>query len=892
MIVGMDFGTTNSGLAAYDGQRLQLLPIDPANANPRVARTALYLTNDQSLTIGRAAVDTYFTHNLGRPVRMERAWVGEISVAWADQFRWIRDVYVWVDALAPGRLFLSIKTGLRELDYVGTVVGRYFYPLEDLIALYLHAVKLKGERLLGRELHEIVLGRPVHFALDPEQDAMAEGRLVNAALRAGYERVYLEFEPVAAAFHYERTLERAQNVLVFDFGGGTLDFTVMRLGSPHGRQVLAVGGIPVAGDTFDQKLVRAKLPRHFGEGGVYGPRGREQPVPEWIYESFANWQTIITLQTPEHMAMLREIARTAREPRKLEALISMVSSHYGLKMFDTVELAKRMLSRRDEALIRLAGPRFDVSQPVTRGEFENILHDDVQNVDRALDEVLRTSGLAPEQIDAVIRTGGSSQIPVFQRLLDRKFGADKVRSIDIFSSVASGLGIIAHGIETGEVEARSFSREQVQAGEGLPATGLGARVPQVDLNLVLKRLAAEEEAPEQATASGGPGNPAAGGVGAGRPTPGSAGAARPTTGSAGAPANAPGRPGARGDAAPSPTVSLAIHTRDGRVIVADMARSALAAGHEIALPAGGGPTPGAGKAAEGADGAAEAAGAVAAAPDDTPRRVLAVDPGDHVLVVTSRFRFLLVSWRQLRSYGEQGVSLAAVEHLPPEEKFAALARWERLREFSRLLLISSKGFARWYRLEPLRAAIEGPNPFQLDHPVPGVPVDILGAGDGYELIAVDEAGHALRTPVSAISVQGSRVINVTGRERVRLGLAAGDGRDILLLTGDGYGKRIPSGLIPAAEKPNSRGKGWLARRVVADACTLPGTAAAGRAGFPPAPLAAPQPTPATGGVWVATSRRLAPLNLAQLAAAEDPSLRTQRLVKLAAGEEAGALLEL
>jgi hypothetical protein len=161
----------------------------------------------------------------------------------------------------------------------------------------------------------------------------------------------------------------------------------------------------------------------------------------------------------------------------------------------------------------------------------------------------------------------------------------------------------------------------------------------------------------------------------------------------------------------------------------------------------------------------------------------------------------------------------------------------------------------------------------LDHPAPGVPVDILGAGDGDDLVVIDEAGHALRTPVSAISVQGSRVMNVTGRERVRLGLATDDCREILLLTGDGYGKRIPSGLIPVAEKPNSRGRGWLARRVVADACTLPATAAA-------------------GSVWIATSSRLAPFNLAQLAVEETPSLRAQRLLRLAAGEGAGALLEL
>jgi len=160
MIIGMDFGTTNSGMAVYDGQRVQLLDIDPTNTNSKVARTALYLTNDQNVFVGREAVDRYFEHNLGRPVKMERVWVGEIEVTVSDM-TWVQDVYIWIDALSPGRLFLSIKSGLADADYLGTVIDPYFYTLEDLIALYMSVARARAEKLLDQELRRVVLGRPV-----------------------------------------------------------------------------------------------------------------------------------------------------------------------------------------------------------------------------------------------------------------------------------------------------------------------------------------------------------------------------------------------------------------------------------------------------------------------------------------------------------------------------------------------------------------------------------------------------------------------------------------------------------------------------------------------------------------------------------------------------------
>jgi hypothetical chaperone protein len=493
MIIGMDFGTTNSGIASYDGQHLRLIPIDGS----QIARTALYITNDRQFYIGRKAIDTYFEQNLNRPVSIKRVWVGEISLTYAELPQFMVDVYIDKDVLAPGRLFVSFKTALSMMNYVGTVVGSHFYYIEDIVALYLYMAKQRAEAALGHEVKRIALGRPVRFAFDPKDDALARERLVRAAFHAGYEEVYLQYEPIAAAAHYESTIDREQIVLVFDFGGGTLDISVLRVGDPKHREVLATGGVPIAGDVFDSKLSRARLPKHFGEGSSYRAEGQRLPVPSSFYEAFSNWQEMLTLQRPDLFQQIERIEQTAQRPHQLRALRSLVSSSYGLKMFDIVEAAKRQLSTGERAAIHLQGQGFDVIEPVTRGEFEAIIGPDVRTIEDYLDNLLRDAGIRPDDIDVVIRTGGSSQIPAFVRMLESRFGADKVRSLDTFSSVTSGLGIIAHRIEQGEIEAQVY-----RASDFPPEERSATSVPSVEFEVLKKYVALTEGRAENAEGVG------------------------------------------------------------------------------------------------------------------------------------------------------------------------------------------------------------------------------------------------------------------------------------------------------------------------------------------------------------------------------------------------------
>lgn len=453
MIIGMDFGTTNSGIAHYDGKNLSFVPID---GDLTVARTALYITNERQIYLGRNAIDTYFEQNLDRPVRLEMVRVGEITLEFAELPKFYVDVHVEKDVLAPGRLFTSFKMGLPSLDTLGTVVGQHFYMLEDIVGTYLYITRRRAEQFYGQEIKRIVLGRPVRYSVKPKDDLVAWQRMLRSAFRAGYEEVYFQYEPIAAAYHYESTTQGEQTVLVFDFGGGTLDISVIRVGNPATRAVLANGGLPIAGDVFDQKIVRAKLPPHFGEGSSYRVNGKTLPVPSSFYEAFAHWQELLTLQRRQTLEHIEKIERTSQAPLKIRALKHLISSNYGLKIYDIIEATKRKLSAVDRAYIRVEAPNFSVYDQISRAEFEGIISAEIRQIDGYLDTLLASAGIQPEDIDVVIRTGGSSLIPAFVQMLEGKFGAAKVRALDEFSSVTAGLAITAQRIESGELSLKAY----------------------------------------------------------------------------------------------------------------------------------------------------------------------------------------------------------------------------------------------------------------------------------------------------------------------------------------------------------------------------------------------------------------------------------------------------
>nr|MCU0494350.1 Hsp70 family protein [Chloroflexaceae bacterium] len=296
MRVGLDFGTTNSSAGFYDGDRLTLLPLDPVNASPSILRSTLFMTREGAPYIGREAINRFTESNVGREIEYEWRYIGEAEVTFADFGTTMQALYVKVDANAPGRLFQSLKTGLRDRGFTHTnVFGRY-YTLESLIAVVLRLILERIESHTGTKVTGMVVGRPVHYATDPAADALAFERMQAACKLAQLPEVTFLEEPSAAALSYARTAQGEQHVLVFDFGGGTLDVTIMRLDGKGGRSVLSTDGVPVGGDLLDQRLVMGRMLPHFGAGTTLGPR--RLPFPNHVLEHLAEWQTFTDLTQP------------------------------------------------------------------------------------------------------------------------------------------------------------------------------------------------------------------------------------------------------------------------------------------------------------------------------------------------------------------------------------------------------------------------------------------------------------------------------------------------------------------------------------------------------------------------------------------------------------------
>jgi hypothetical chaperone protein len=436
--VGIDFGTSNSGVAIYQDGKVHILPIDHKNVVPEVVKTILYITRDYRHFIGQEAVEIYYKQNINRQRRFVQKWSGEIDYRGSDM-HYVRDIYVYVDELQPGRLLQYIKTALRSEKYHGTQVFERYYSLTDIIAGYLQALKQRAETLLQEEISGATLGRPVKFSQDADQDQKAQNTLLQAALEAGFKQVEFELEPVAAALYYEQTLSRPQNVLIFDFGGGTLDLTIMRLGDPKRREVYTSGGISIAGSDFDRAIIQKRMLAHFGQGLV-----QNDPEIIKLIQTIPDWAALPELSTPRAKAELEGAIQSGVAPVRLKALESLIFNDLAFSFYNMVEATKIALSSQGATLATMKEKDLDIWELYTRNQFKKDIQEYREQIEQVLMDTISASGLEPDEIEAVVKTGGSSNIPMFSDMLARIFGEEKVKASDIFNSVTGGLAIKAH----------------------------------------------------------------------------------------------------------------------------------------------------------------------------------------------------------------------------------------------------------------------------------------------------------------------------------------------------------------------------------------------------------------------------------------------------------------
>jgi hypothetical chaperone protein len=434
---GLDFGTSNSGIAIYDGQHVKLLPLDPKNVLPEVVKTVLYITRDYRSYIGQEAVETYYRDNVNRQRRYVKQWAGEIDVRGADM-HYVRDIYVYADELKPGRLMQYLKIALRKDGYNGTHIFERYYTVGALVQTYLSLLKRRAEEILGEPIHIVTLGRPVKFSESPEQDHKAEETLRQAAHEAGFKKVTFELEPIAAALDYEQSITKPQNVLIFDFGGGTLDIAIMRLGDLHKRKVFASGGVDIAGSDFDRAIIEKRMLSHFGLGRV-----KHHPEILEMIHAIPDWMALPELGTPINRNILEKAIHAGIAPVRLKALEGLIYNDLAFTFYNRVETGKITLSSDSATIISLDDKDIPLWELYTRHQFETDIQHYLIDVEKVLLDTVAASGLEPGAIDAVVKTGGSSNIPLFTGMLARIFGKEKVKESNAFSSVVAGLAIKA-----------------------------------------------------------------------------------------------------------------------------------------------------------------------------------------------------------------------------------------------------------------------------------------------------------------------------------------------------------------------------------------------------------------------------------------------------------------
>lgn len=407
LAIGVDFGTTNSSIARAtpDGE------IDLLTEN---YRSILYLE---------------------KIVRTIKCWSGPAAIE------------EYLGAETKGRLVQSLKSFLSSRTLKGTEVFGRSMTLEDLIARILRDLREKAEAHYGSKVETAVVGRPVRFvgSASEDDDTFAEERLRNAFRLAGFESVRFELEPVAAAHFYESALDREELILIGDFGGGTSDFSLLRVGPNAARKPSRLSGnsgLGLAGDAFDARIVRHLVSPALGWGSSMRSFDKVLPaVPNWVYAKLEHWHHLSFLRTSAVINMLKTTMAQSFEPEKLEALLQVIQEDMGYYLHRAVQQLKRDLSTQLTAHFSFHG----IEATVQRSEFESWIVEDLAKIESCIDGLMSKAGAHRKDIDMVFLTGGTSFVPAVRRIFESRFGATRIRTGNEFTSVARGLALMARG---------------------------------------------------------------------------------------------------------------------------------------------------------------------------------------------------------------------------------------------------------------------------------------------------------------------------------------------------------------------------------------------------------------------------------------------------------------
>ncbi len=347
-----------------------------------------------------------------------------------------------------GRLMRSLKSilGSSLVDEKTGVGGRY-RTFEEILVGFLMNLKAKAEAFAGERIVAVVMGRPVHFVDDNEAaDRRAEEKLGAIARQAGFETVLFQYEPIAAALQFEQELDRDELVFIADIGGGTSDFSVVRLGpsrrGQHDRagDILANGGVRVGGTNLDTQLSLAAVMPLLGKG-IMIRQGRD--LPAWPFVDLATWHRIHTIAEPKTLTALRQLQVEIGGNPLFERYMGVVREQSGHLIAKRVEDAKIKLSAASEAVIDLDVVEAGLAVRARRRGLERCIAGDVERIAHAITSTLAAADVRPDKITSVFLTGGTSAVPAIRQAICAPFMNARVAEGDLFCSVGHGLALDA-----------------------------------------------------------------------------------------------------------------------------------------------------------------------------------------------------------------------------------------------------------------------------------------------------------------------------------------------------------------------------------------------------------------------------------------------------------------
>jgi hypothetical chaperone protein len=356
----------------------------------------------------------------------------------------------FIDDPTDCRFLQSFKTFAASKTFSETQIHHRRFTFEDILAAFLGKMRLHAGPALAQLPPRLVIGRPVSFAGNVPDEALAVQRYSNAFAQAGYADLLFVYEPVAAAYYFAQRLTQAATVLVADFGGGTSDFSIVRF-EPHDGQLrsfpLAQTGVAVAGDVFDYRILEHAILPQLGHRAKYRSIDKILEVPTNYHLRFAQWSQLALLKSPAVLRELREYWRYAIEQAGLARFITLIENDLGYPLYKAVSDAKVALSSAPTASFQFhaQGVGYDLAlnAKLERTAFELWIAPDLQRIEAAVDEALRSAKLACGEIDRVFLTGGSSFVPAVRKIFDARFDPRTIETGDQLESIAYGLALIA-----------------------------------------------------------------------------------------------------------------------------------------------------------------------------------------------------------------------------------------------------------------------------------------------------------------------------------------------------------------------------------------------------------------------------------------------------------------